>query len=328
MAIPHIGTSYGHAVRLGEYLKSQKKNDVTVALPENKLEESMKYFPDWIKVVTRKNVFQITSNDGILDIHSFQEALLELGDIIKNLQPDYLIGDPGIFTGILSANSGIPWSGLMHGIYLQMPEEFPSHFSKDFQNLLFHIFLRVRKDIDELVVVGTNGMYRTWTELQKTGDVTDMSSFSQIDDDTCKVIDRPILEGKDQQLLITICSENMEQIPAGVQKELSKNNKLIIAGGKDGKMMNYHEVIDTENTTVITHCGAGTLEKIKHAKKVVLYPGDIDQLTNALLAYYKNANWKIVFDRDWLKVLESENPYKRGRSWEKNIVKQILENIG
>jgi len=342
LAIPHIGTAFGHFYRLatflGEYLIDY---DISIAIPETFIDYCRRFLHPDINIIPRTVHCSISGSSGIIDIDAYISLLKENDEIYHKIQPDLLIGDPGIQAAILASKYSKSWIGIMHGCYLPFPE-FLS-LNEQYYVLLRKLWEVLNKKINNLISLGTNQTFTNWQDIQKTGKIiipnissNEPSSIGEYKDIN-SIGNSGWVDYSEVDLLITCCSAGTVRPTELFLKDLIEisNRKVFVAGIKAksnksnifylGNNVNYRSLIN-ENTIVITHGGHGTLQAISKAKKVYMVPSDLDQLYNSIIASTIKG-WQLVFDKNWFEVLESGILFKRNILWENLKIKAFGDEI-
>jgi len=329
LILPHVGTSYGHIYRVLDFIDYifTCNDDVTMVLPDHALNKYKDHIPQFVKIHLRKVNCSVCNKTGKLDIANYLKLLKENRQAFETIRPTLIVGDPGIQASILAQEFQVNWFGIMHGCYLP----FPKVVIKDntLESLMNLAWMKIHKYLDFLIEIGTNGVYSSWSEIRSTGGTIVPNNYSSYYDVGTN-IEFPKNRfgwkiGKPVDFLITCCSagsvypslvflENLKKyIPqitiAGIENPYNRFIPAEILG--DDYL--YDSLID-KNTIVLTHCGHGTLNLIKHATNVKMVPGDLDQLCNALIAHAING-WQIVFDKNWFDILNSSTPFERKINW-------------
>lgn len=341
LVLPHIGTAYGHFFRTVEIVANRflsPNNKITFVLSKNTIIHRSRHLPPGVDIYERQFTSSICSKSGLLDIEGYKHILQENLNIVTSLKPDLIIGDPGIQASILSTSFNIPWIGIMHGCYLPLiPMTTTHHMGQEHMGLMKRVWDVINCYLDYLISIGTNGKYTNWATIRKTGEILipgDLSNFySNIGTSLGPTI--PCLgwqKGNPVDYLMTCCSAGTvipsadfirrlsNLIPhisiAGIKKNAmpSSNNVRILGNG-----YSYSSLVSS-TTTVVTHCGNGTLGAITDAKRVIMIPADLDQLCNALI-YNAAYGWELVLDRNWFHMLNAVNPFRREMHWDNLSVK-------
>lgn len=335
LILPHVGTSYGHIYRIIDFigLSYSNKDNITLVLPKHAIKRFRNFIPKHVKVYQRQVNGSICSKNGILNIKNFIDVMEENNRIFNSIKPTQIIGDPGIQASILSQKYQVSWRGIMHGCYLPIPKI--STISNNVKSLMDLTWEKIHNYLDKLVEIGTNGVFSSWVDILKTGEILIPQSYYKFNNIGTHIElhknNNGWKIGEPVELLITCCS-NGQVYPsydfikrltkykdkvtlAGVKKNYFKTRKLNILGNK----YLYNTLVD-RNTTVLTHCGCGTLNLIKEAKNVKMIPGDLDQLCNALIAH-SVLGWEIIFDKNWIKILNGNKPFIRKVYWENINIK-------
>ncbi|MBK8609383.1 MAG: hypothetical protein IPL84_05425 [Chitinophagaceae bacterium] len=331
LVLPHIGTAFGHLIRLSEFINETYDSsfDISLVIPAHSLKFCKGHIPVFVKLIIQKEAFSINGNKGNLDVKSCLKLIQELAVICDEIKPNLIIGDPGIQAAILGNMFGIQWKGIMHGCYLPKPIVDSKNNNGQLHALVELAWEVSNHSMNKLVKIGTNGKFKSWEEIRKTGQIIIPNnsafepspiglhieqSFKRIGWET----------GSPVELLITCCSEGNIQPTVPFLTKISRTFTEVTVAGitlKDkigninfiGNNIAYETLISNK-TIVITHCGHGTLKSIKKAKRVFMIPGDIDQLCNSLIAHVYHG-WDLVFDKNWFEILESKTPFKREINW-------------
>ncbi len=56
------------------------------------------------------------------------------------------------------------------------------------------------------------------------------------------------------------------------------------------------------------------MQAISSAKRVIMIPGDFDQLYNSIIAHAVKG-WELVFDKDWFEIADSGEVFRREIRW-------------
>lgn len=329
LILPHIGTAYGHLIRLSKLASGRyydKNLDIFFVVP-NHVKKMAKRFVDTsqFKLIFCKNFFSVTSKTGSIDYKAMGDVLEEYLKITKTINPDLIIGSPGIEASVVGTSLDIPWESITHGLYL--PNPLSIEIYKNDINSLEHLASQVwkvaRKSIDSIVLNATKKEFTTWNEIQSTGKVTPVYSEKNQGNINKKLFKE--WENKPVDLLITKCSDGLTSLPSlDFLKKISKfySSIAITDYQKNEKINNicfignnysYQSLID-DKTIVICHGGCGTIEAVEKAKKVIIIPGDLDQLYNSIIAQ-KNLGYSIFISKSWYSRLNSPNPFKREVDW-------------
>lgn len=338
LAIPHIGTAFGHFYRLASFLDNYiDTHNIYIVIPEPFIAFCVKYLSPEIQIVPRKIHCSISNPSGIIKNDQYLLLLEENQRIFKNVRPDIVIGDPGIQAAILSTKYSVEWIGIMHGCYLPFPESL--HMNKELFNLLKVVWSSLNNQIDKLVSVGTNQIFTSWNDLRKTGKIiipnskiNEPSTIGKYQDIN-RIVKPTWNEHSEVDLLITCCSSGTVIPSNEFLTELSNNSncKVYVAGINSqnripnvvflGNNINYKYLVG-ENTVVITHGGHGTLQAISKAKKVFMIPSDFDQLYNSIVTSAIKG-WEIVFDKNWIEIINSGMLFRREIYWNNLSIETI-----
>ncbi len=340
LVLPHIGTAYGHLIRTAEYIDANYKQnteyDIYMAISDFAIDFAKNHIPNYIHIVKRNVRTTVNNEDGVLDIESFKKLFDEDAYIVSTIDPVLIISDPGIQAAILWYKFKIPWIGIVHGCYLPKPVMLDNHII--LADLIEKTWSKIELSLDKLIQVGTQDKSLTWSIVQKTGQLVVPNFFLNEPLSACaSYINNPIkkigwVNIKNVELLIT-CGSSGEIAPSDTFINRLSNfySQIVVAGKKKsgilngihyvGNNVNYESLVG-ENTTVITHAGHGTLKTLSKAKRIIMIPSDLDQLSNAIIAHLYN-KWELIFDKNWFEVLDSPNPFYRQVIWE-NI--NIFEN--
>lgn len=342
LAIPHIGTAFGHFFRLATLLDDYlNDNNIHIIIPEPYIDYCKRFLHPNIVIVPRHVHCSISGSSGLIDKSGYKSLLEENEAIYHKIQPELIIGDPGIQAAILATKYSKPWIGLMHGCYLPFPENLP--MNEKHSVLLRRVWITLNDQIDKLISIGTNHIFKSWQEIQTTGKIIipnlNINEPSKIGE--YKNINLKISNSWDAHsevdLLITCCSAGTVSPSDEFLTNLSKfsKSKVFVAGIKAkenqfntiyvGNNVNYRSLVN-ENTIVITHGGHGTLQAISKANKVFMIPSDFDQLYNSIIASTIRG-WQLVFDKNWFEILDSDMLFKREIHWENIAVESLNGEI-
>lgn len=331
LAIPHIGTAFGHFYRMATLLDNfANEFNIFILIPEPFINYCKSFLHSEIKIIPRKVHCSISGSSGLIDKVGYKSLLIENEDIYKAVQPELIIGDPGIQASILATKFRKPWIGIMHGCYLPFPNNLILN-ELDY-TLLKEVWLALNKQMNELISFGTNQVYSSWQELQKTGKIiipnliynepSPIGEYLDLNKSVNSVWDTH----NEVDILITCCSAGTVSPSKDFLSQLSMqtNKKIFIAGVEGspnhqniiylGNNVNYRYLVN-EKTVVITHGGHGTLQAIGNAKKVFMVPSDFDQLYNSIIAS-SIKGWQLVFDKNWFEILQTGVLFKREIQWE------------
>ena len=348
LLIPHIGTAFGHFFRLIQYAHHKYNSpeyQVYIIIPQPLIGSLTDHIPNWIHIVPRVANSSVHSDKGDLNVEGFKAVLGENQIIIDSIKPELIIGDPGIQAAILGVKNNVEWHGLMHGCYLPLPKLL--NLPPTLLNTLYILNELISSNLDLLIKTATKGEFSKWEDLRLTGKTIIMNSLPIYDIAIGEslLLNDGIVSWQNEEpvdFLIT-CSSTGNYKPDN--EFLSRLNLIIpnitIAGSSlviDNRISNIRNIgnktsyysLTNENTSVITHCGHGTLFAIRRALKVYMIPGDLDQLFNSILAF-SSKNWKLIFDRDWDSTINSPFPFVRSYNWKNikiNLVNNELELMG
>jgi len=334
LTLPHIGTAFGHLVRIGEYIQTfynNRTDEVFVVVPKEAEVHARRHLPLFAKIILQDSCFSVNNPTGKIDCEAFKKVLDENFQICASLSPDLIIGSPGIYAGLIGAKCRIPWRGLMHGCYLPLSPLFEQEKNVEGSIGLFaaNVWQVARKGIDSIVKLFSDGAFSTWSELQASGDIlipnSEESEPSELGLNIGNLHSRiGWNSAKPVSLLITTCSDGNTKIPVDFLKEAVKAYGDVVISGSllQESIPRVHCIYNSTDyrslvgpqTTVICHGGHGTIQNIRGAGRVILIPGDIDQLYNSLVAH-KVFSYEIALSDSWHKRLFSQNPYRRFIDW-------------
>lgn len=343
LVIPHVGTAYGHLIRVGELLNTRYDDfdEVFVSVPESALDMARLHMPARVKFLTYGIRPTVTSRGGRLDVAGFAKLVEFDRRFGSEIQPNLIIGDPGLRAGLLGERMGIPWEALMHGCYLPMPEELrrlrPLASSK-IKRLAELAWNLADTTLDQLVRLGSNGKLRFWSELRRRGRVLIPNSPEaepcEFGVHTGDLLPRLAFSaGTEFPCVVTLCSSGDVAVPPKVLQQLVRvYGEVAVLGPAREYFLRGVRFLGTKfatqtvvgkNTIVICHGGHGTLKAVKQARRVIVVPGDIDQLCNALVAF---ATWQseLVVGQHWIERLESDTPFRRIVDWNE-LVQTLTE---
>ena len=340
LAIPHIGTAFGHFYRMAILLEDFiNEYDIFITIPESYVDYCEKFLNPNIVIIPRQTHSSINGASGIIDVDGYKLLLTENENIYHTIEPDLIIGDPGIQASILATKFSKPWIGIMHGCYLPFP--YSMAFSEQNSALLKSIWDSLNYQLDKLICLGTNGAFTSWQDIQRTGKVIIPNRISNEPSSIGEYVDLNNISSSawgthtEVDLLITCCSAGTVSPTSTFLSnitELSKGN-VFVAGIRPGdgqskviylgNNIDYKSLVN-EDTVVISHGGHGTLQAIGKAKNVFLIPSDLDQLYNSIIASTING-WHLIFDKNWFEVIDSGLLFKREIHWE-NLVIQSTNN--
>lgn len=338
LAIPHIGTAFGHFYRLATFLDDFiDEYNIFILIPEPYFDYCKRFLHPDITLIPRLVHCSISGSTGLIDMEGYKSLLKENEKIYHIIKPDLIIGDPGIQAAILATKYSRPWIGLMHGCYLPFPDKI--QMNEQLYTLLRNVWCVLNDQMNKLISLGTNKVYTSWSEIQKTGKIiipnfskNEPSSIGEYQDINSKIKSAWDVQNE-VDLLITCCSagtisptdtfltnlnrvSNKNVFVAGIKAKTNQSNIFYL-----GNNVNYRSLVH-ENTIVITHGGHGTLQAINKAKKVFMIPSDFDQLYNSIIAS-SIKGWKLVFDKNWFEIVNSDLLFKREIHWE-NLVFETL----
>lgn len=347
LAIPHIGTAFGHFYRLAVFLDNYiETHRVYIAIPEPFIGYCSHFLCPEIKIIPRKVHCSISNGSGLIDKNLYLALLKENETIYKEIQPDLIIGDPGIQAAILATKFSKEWVGVMHGCYLPVPNSLS--IAEEYFKLLKLVWSTLNSQIDKLVRLGTNGIYDDWSCLRSTGlilipnlRINEPSEIGEYVDLNNSI--NSYWDSHDEvELLITCCSAGSVEPSKSFLANLARkiNCDINVAGINSekrytrinylGNNINYRYLVG-KNTTVLTHGGHGTLQAINNAKDVFMIPSDFDQLYNSIIAHAIKG-WNLVFDKDWIEIINSGKLFKREIYWnnlniENNSGKLLIKGL-
>lgn len=332
LAIPHIGTAFGHFYRTAEFVKQYIEDyEVYFIVPQVYYDYCRLFVDKRIQLVPRKIHCSISSRSGKLDTSMYSLLLKENEKIFERIDPCLIIGDPGIQASILGTKYSIEWVGLMHGCYLPFPRQI--NLNVDYYNLLLLVWSRLNYQLDKLIILGSKNRFDSWDSIRNTGKIF---IPTQPQDEPSKIgsyinlnehINDNWKKHEAVDLLVTCCSAGSVIPSYEFLNDLSnKTDLMVTVAGTDfnllygknnfiGKNVNYKYLVN-KNTTVITHGGHGTIQSIKNAKDVFMIPSDLDQLYNSIIAF-ATKNWKIIFDKDWIDILNGTQLFRREIYWDR-----------
>ncbi|MDR1583795.1 MAG: hypothetical protein LBS55_11185 [Prevotellaceae bacterium] len=329
LVLPHIGTAFGHLVRTAEFLSdfsNQSNAKIYIVIPEKVVDFAKVHIPDGLQIITRQQQVTVNNSIGKLLIDDFKKYFDEDEVLFQKITPDLIISDPGIQGAILWYKYKKPWIGLVHGGYLPAPQI----ENEELSYLAQKTWQTINKSLDRLIQIGTNDKYQTWAELRSSGFliIPNMQQNEPVIIEAGhinKKLDKIGWENKSEvELLITCCSSGEIEPTEKFLRKLQLyyfniavaglNKKGIINGiNYLGNTVNFESLVG-KDTTVITHGGHGTLKAVSNAKRIITIPSDLDQLCNSIISHI-NKNTELVFDKNWLEVLE-HNPYRRVINWD------------
>jgi hypothetical protein len=343
LVLPHIGTAYGHLVRsaefINDYFKSDPSYDIYMAVSDSAIEFAKAHIPDDIIIIKRFVIATVNNKSGFLDIESFKKLVEEDSSLVLRVNPDIIISDPGIQAAILWYKFKKPWIGIVHGCYL--PKPFLPNMDENLLELTNKLWMKIEYSLDTLIQIGTGRSDLTWKIAQKTGKLIVLNQFSNEPlSPHVEYYEKSITKigwhnSTEVDLLVT-CGSSGEVEPDDdfIERLKPYYQNITVAGSVNkkeangityiGNNFNFGSLVG-DHTTVITHAGHGTLKAISKAKRVIMIPGDLDQLSNAIVAHiYKK--WDIIYDRNWFEILNSPNPFYRKIFWN-NICISLKGNI-
>lgn len=343
LVIPHVGTAYGHLIRVGELLNTRYGDcdEIFVSIPKSAFGMAKLHMPVRVKFLTYGIRPTVTSRGGKLDVAGFLK-LVELDRRFgSEIQPSLIIGDPGIRAGLLGERMGIPWEALMHGCYLPMPEELRrqrSIVSSNIGRLAKLAWNLAQTALDQLVRLGSTDSLRFWSELRQRGRILIPNSPEAEPCDfgvhTGDIFPRlGFSAGREFPCVVTLCSSGDVAVPPKVLQQLVRlygevavigpARECLIRGVRFLGTRFATQTVVGKGTIVICHGGHGTLKAVKQAQRVIVVPGDIDQLCNALIAF---ATWQpeLVVGQSWVERLNSDTPFRRIVDWNE-LVKTLTE---
>ena len=315
--------------------------EVYVSVPETALEMAELHMPKRVKFLTYKIRPTVTNKSGKLDEDGFLALLRTDREFCREIQPDLLLGDPGIRNGLLGEQTGIPWEALMHGCYLPLPFRLKKEHvdSSTMTNLAEPAWNLVSRSLDYLVCLGSDNKITSWGELRKRGRILIPNSAEA---EPCEfglhLGDRlprvGFSTGNISPCVVTLCSSGDVQVPVEVLQELVRlygevavvgpARELPVDGVRYLRGEFAVETVGGHDTVVISHGGHGTLKAVKHAARIIVVPGDLDQLCNAFVAHL---NWgaELAIGRSWFDRINSPQPFQRSIDWQVLLTKLQME---
>ena len=336
LILPHVGTAYGHLIRLARFVGERyfdEEAELFFVIPSH-AQEMASRFIDTRRAhsVFCNSSFSITSETGRIDLRALRKVHHDNLAICQGVAPDLILGSPGIAAGILGQLTNTAWEAVTHGLYLPLP----SFIESDRENVgsLGHFAYRVwcvaRQAIDCIVRTTTGDRCYSWENLQTRGKTTVLS----YDEGVTRSLNCPPVntEGFEQwkdgpaDLLITRCSGGRTPPPpeSFLRKAARVFDKVVVSGDPIGDPIagiqfvgnRYaYESLVGENTTVISHGGHGTIRSVRSAKTVILIPGDLDQLYNSICAH-QALGYRLVISKSWVTRLSSSSPFRRIVDWD------------
>lgn len=335
LVIPHVGTALGHLIRTGEVLNTLYGDvpDIFVCIPESAINSAKRHMPARVQFLTYPIRPTVTGRSGRLDEQGFLNLLRLDFEFFKKVRPNLILGDPGIRTGLLGERVGAQWAALMHGCYLPRPHQLKDSclVSENVKSLSELAWIVATKLLDHLVQLGSRHKIGSWAELRSRGNVlipnTPDAEPSEIGHHIGSCLPKiGFVKGAHAKCVMTLCSSGDTQIPRQVLEHLiAKFGKLSIVGVSTGvQRCNGVEFLDTQyrldsvvgpETTVICHGGHGSLKAVRNAHRVIIVPGDLDQLCNALTAHVQ---WgaELAIGDTWSRRLLSVQPLHRFTEWD------------
>jgi hypothetical protein len=334
LVLPHIGTAFGHLIRTGQLLQTRHLDipEVVAAIPSTAVAMAKLHLPPRVKILEFPIRPTVTNRTGKLDEQGFLDLLRFDHDIFRKVKPDLILGDPGIRAGLLGIRVGMRWEALMHGCYLPFPQHLMSNplvcdLAKEVAPLAWSL---IHKFLDKLVALGSNGTINGWEDLRSRGNIL-IPNAPEAEPCTIGKHVGPCTPnlgfevGKHQNFVLTTCSSGDTLLPLSTLQFLARTfGNIAVVGSMHrpgvenatflGNTFSVSSVVGPQ-TVVISHGGHGTLKAIRHAKRVFLAPGDIDQLCNSLIAH---ATWgaELALGSRWVDRLTSSTPLQRTVDWE------------
>ena len=331
LAIPHIGTALGHFYRtalvLDRYVRTHK---ICIAIPEPFIKQCRPFLRSEIEIrLPRKTRWCINCATGAIDTKEYLSALSENKEIFDTIRPNLMVGDPGVQTAIVASKHSIEWVGIMHGCYLPFPAAL--NIDGSYLKLLKRTWSVLNEEIDRLVNIGTNGVFNRGAQLRNTGKVVVPNSRTNEPLEAGEYLDLNAMidpswqKHAEVELLITCCSTGSVIPSREFTSSLAGKMRghISVAGTSlrgncpgmtlAGKNINYRYLVG-RRSTVLTHGGHGTLQAISSAKRVIMIPGDFDQLYNSIIAHAVKG-WELVFDKDWFEIADSGEVFRREIRW-------------
>ena len=342
LVIPHVGSAYGHLIRIGEVLGARYRQAqcVYVAIPKTVSSAAASHLPPNVNLLTYDSRPTVTSKTGRFDFQGF----LDLFEIDKAfyqvVRPDLIVGDPGIRAAVLGERTKTPWQAIMHGCYLPIPTRLISKQFSDInlRNIATLAWDLVEEHIDRLLSLVPQGRLPVWRELCRRGQVLVPNSSYAEPCENATHLGRKLQKigfghGIPFRCVITVCSSGESVIPKDVLIKLAEiYGEVAVIGPTEqrpvdgvyymGSTIDVATVVGPE-TTVFCHGGHGTLRSVGHARRVIIAPGDVDQLCNALIAH-AYLGMELALGGTWLQRLRASNPFQRRVDWD-GLRKRIEE---
>ena len=331
LILPHVGTALGHLTRIGDIFEmlEQEWDEIYVSIPKYAEQYAKRFLSNKAKLVVHEVEFTITGPTGIIDIDGFFQLLQANRKIIKDVSPDFILGDPGIHAGILAEEFNLPWGFVAHAPYFSFPEILKH---SDHVELASKAWRVIHTSLDQLVYMGSRGVFCSWEELHERAhdkiSISPNGLFLRNGIPIPSNSQKPRkgwLVGKPLQCLVTVSSGDSHPVPSFLTEYLALHFDKVGVLGHNRPYPNPRVIhlgtnydlrtLVSRETTVITHGGSGTLQYLAESKHITIIPGDLDQLCNGLLAHaYGKAS--ISGLQSWQKRLHQDGPFIRSVPWE------------
>lgn len=331
LILPHIGNAYGHLIRSGQFVGANNSKGASyfMACPENINDEELRHIPDYVNIISHASRFSVSSTSGSLDFDGLSNVIDDYTRIAKSVNPSIIVGSPGILAGRIATAVETPWIALAHGCYLPIPSVVKQSSDRitDLANLAWST---ARAGISDVLRVISNNDNVSWAELRGEAQVLIPNRSYREPSQIGRHIGSRMpeigwSEGDPCSLLITLCSSGENCIPKSFLTYLTKRyDDIVITGPTDSSFeLDDIEYVGSEysisslvgpSTTVITHGGHGTLRSVNGAQRVIMMPGDIDQLCNSIIAH-STLGYELVSVNEWFGRLNSSSPFKRYINW-------------
>lgn len=134
LVIAHVGETLGHVARAASVIRELQSRNNTVHIAASP--EAFGIIADLVPDARRHALFwQWSHNDHVpeelkVDLarqvgHSYQAIL----SVIRSVQPDLIVGFPGLLSTFAARSLGVPHVSVLHGVYLAPLIELPRHAS-------------------------------------------------------------------------------------------------------------------------------------------------------------------------------------------------------
>ena len=333
LVIPHIGTAYGHLIRTGEIVRERCRDAETyVCLPRTALDIAARYLPEGVVPVPYEQRPTVTNASGRLDLDGFRSLLASDRRICSEVEPDLLLGDPGIRAGILGLSSAIPYEMILHGCYLPLPGGLAHEVAVNSMagRLAAAVWSVAERSLDALVGIALEAQ-AGWANLRSKGTVLIANDeFAEPCEFGTHLGSRTTRIGfsaapSPVSCVVTVCSSGDVDVPDWVLREIVEHFGEVTVVGPSrrreiGGVRFTGDLVAIESlvgptTVVVTHGGHGTLKGSRRAARIIVAPGDLDQLANGLVAKtYCGA--EVAAGDQWLERLNGDRPFMRAVDWD------------